>query len=86
MSFYNSCANVKYYKQSFEGTVQDFMISFDEEHTDVFKALNNTFHLSQQVIETNFKDRTVCVLLVAKVNFRIGVERKIVTFQSIIMP
>ena len=69
MSFHNSCANLKFYKQSLKGVVQDFVISFDEEHTDIFLALNNTLDLFRQLIETNFKDKTVSARLVAKVNF-----------------
>ena len=70
MSFHHSCANLKFHKRSFEGVFQDFIISFDEERTDIFKALNNTYDLFQQLIQTNFKNRTVCVRFVAKINFR----------------
>ena len=53
MSFHKSCANLKFYKQILKGVVQDFVISFDEEHTDIFLALNNTLDLFRQLIETN---------------------------------
>ena len=57
MYFHNSCVILKLYEQDIKGVVQDFIISFDEEHTDMFLALNNTLDLFQQLIETNLKTR-----------------------------
>ena len=38
MSFYNYCANLKIYKQSHKGVLQDFIIRFDEEHRYISSA------------------------------------------------
>ena len=77
MPFHNSCANIKFYQQSITGVVQDFIICFNEEHVDICLALSNTSGLLEQLIGTNFKDRTVFARLVAKVNcFHVNQETR----------
>ena len=67
MSFNNSHANLKFYMSSLKGFVQHFIISLDEEHMDMFIALNYTSGLFQRLMEKTLRIGQ-SVRLTAKVN------------------
>lgn len=68
MSFSNDCASLDFYKQSLKRKVQDFMISFNEEQTDIQQVLIRTKDLFVQLIDT-FQSKVIHARLVAKVRF-----------------
>jgi hypothetical protein len=68
MSFHNNCASLDFHKQSLKGKVQDFIISFNEEQTDIQHVLKLTWDLFQQLVNS-FPEKDVIARLVAKVNF-----------------
>ena len=66
--FLSDCADLKFYKQSLKGAVQDYIISFIEDQTDLPQIISTTMQLFEQLMN-KFKDRRVSARLVAKVNF-----------------
>lgn len=68
MSFVNDCASIELYKQSMKGTLKDFIISFNEEQTDMEQVLMKTQSLFLDLIDSH-DDQLIKARLVAKVRF-----------------
>lgn len=68
MSFHNDCAVLDFYKESFKGRFQDFIITFNEEQTDLMQILPMTLNLFKQLTDS-FGDKIVSARLIAKINF-----------------
>ena len=68
MSFSNDCASLNFYKQSSKGICQDYIISFNEEHTSFPEVLYITKDLFEQLID-KFSVYPLKARLVAKVCF-----------------
>ena len=68
MCFQNSCAEFKFCNQCLRGTVQDYCINFNVEHSDISTIVEKTLDLFQSLMK-DFKDKTDSVRLAAKVNF-----------------
>ena len=68
MSFTNDCASLNFYKRSLKGGVEDYQISFNENHTTIADVLHITRDLFRQLID-KFSHREPKARLVAKVCF-----------------
>lgn len=68
MLFSNDCASLTLHRTSLKGTVQDFIISFNENQTDIQQVLHLTLDLFQKLVSL-FADRLIYARLVAKVRF-----------------
>ena len=68
MSFSNDCASLKFHKQSLKGTFEDYVISFNEEHTSIPEVLYITKDLFEQLID-HFSYYPLKARLIAKVCF-----------------
>ena len=66
--FHNDCAYLRFYKKSLKDRVQDFVISFHEDQTNIETILSTTLELFQRLMQ-KFEDKQVLARLVAKVNF-----------------
>ena len=58
MTFTNDCASLEIYKKSLKGTVQDYMITFNEENNDLESVVSITENLFQQLINSLARDLT----------------------------
>ena len=76
----NNICNLSFHRQSLKGTVQDFIISFTEEQTDLKLIIGKAQDLFTQLIDT-FVDKRVKARLVAEVEFiKINHEDEVASF------
>ena len=68
MSFFNNCASLNFHKRSLKGAVEDYIISFNEEHATIAYVLLITQDLFEQLMN-NFSYQQAKVRLIAKVCF-----------------
>ena len=64
----NSYGNLCFHRQSTRGTVQDYIISFDEEECDIESMVSKTYDLFEALMK-HFEDVHVKARLVAQVNY-----------------
>ena len=69
-SFSNDFANVRKHKTSLRGIVQDYVISFNEEQSEIEFIMQHTMLLVEELFQVFQKqDKTIRARLVAKVNY-----------------
>jgi hypothetical protein len=68
MAFHNDCSHLDFYRQAFNGRVQDFIVTFNEEQKDIQQVLRLSSDLFKHLIQS-FPNRNISARLVAKVNF-----------------
>lgn len=64
----NSFAWLAHHKTSLKGAVQDYMISFNSEQTDIQHVLWETVELIQKLV-SSFNGKRIVGRLIAKINF-----------------
>ena len=69
MSFRSECAYLGFYKQSLNGRVRDYIVSFNENQTEILDLLEMTWELFEQLVQSFPPHKLLRARLVAKVNF-----------------
>lgn len=83
-SYSNNFGDLTFYKSSLKGTVQDFVVSFNDNFTDIESIIDETFELVKHLFDKfiDFKAR-----LIAKVNyFHLNEYQKIISERSYHFP
>ena len=68
MTFHNEYGCLAFHKASLKGVIQDYVIHFHEDESDMQLVIAHASDLFQQLMDT-FKDRKVFARLIAKINF-----------------
>lgn len=68
MSFSNDCGTLHFHKQSLKGAVQDYVINFHKDETDIEAVIDDASALFLELMNT-FSDSIVMARLVAKIHF-----------------
>ena len=64
----NNCSNLCFHRLTVRGVVQEYIISFDKEESDIYIVLSKTYDLFEQLME-HYKTNFVKARLIAQVNY-----------------
>lgn len=64
----NQYANLCFYGQSTRGVIQDYIVNFEEDESDIDGVIDKTYDLFKKLMEY-FKDKCVKARLIAQVNY-----------------
>lgn len=80
ISIANDFCNLTFHRQSIKGLIRDYIISFNEDETDLELVIGKTLDVFVQLME-RFKENRVKARIIAEIEFaRVNNENEVATF------